>query len=845
MAKRLQHRGGTTSQHSSFTGAVREVTVDTDKNTLVVHDGATAGGHPLATATNFKSTGIDDNATSTAITIDSNERLGVGTTSPDAKLEIQTGSDWGNIINSTNAGTQYLQQFEYNGSSIGKIRGDNSSISIQSGSNLILQTANVERMRIDSSGDVQIGSTNSGVGGVIDLSIGNTSSSGGITLWCTSGSAHSIGFGDGYTGTDRYRGYLEYIHSSDSMRFGTSATEAMRIDSSGAVSIATTSASNGEKLKVQGKIYINAAESDSIFTTGACLIFPQTYNNIRQSTDHSLVFDAWNNGNVNSPLTIKQDGKIGIGTSSPSATLHVDTSNTNVTPDSSADDLFIENSDTGGITIGSGTSGTGTIYFGDSGDNSAGRLNYYHSDNSMRMFTAGAERMRINSSGQTLIGTTVAPDNANTKLMVHTPISSSSLNVIEMSHNTNGANKAGAALGLSIGNGGEATNAASLLFKTASGGSLGERMRISPTGNVGILNSAPTVPLEVNGIVRVNQASGVSNGAIIIDALATGNPNLAFQQAGVYKGYIHYIDASDTICLNDGSGNGLHYSPTLQRLGIGTNSPDSPLDILTSGNSGLEVNTGTSSAHRIYLGNTGGTSVVGTLSNHNFGVITNASERMNISHAGGTTFNAANGGGVAIHLKHNEATQPYGMLINFTAAAPDNNTNYYLKGVDSTADRFLIWSDGDLDNHDNSYGAISDERIKQDIVDSNSQWEDIKAVRVRNFKKKDDVRQYGENAKTQIGVVAQELETVSPSLIKHKEPSKSDILSDSSFGTLYQEGDIIPEGKEIGDVKEINEQVKKVSYSVLYMKAIKALQEAMERIETLEAKVQTLENNQP
>jgi len=47
MAKRLQHRGGTTSQHSSFTGAVREVTVDTDKDTLVVHDGSTAGGFPL------------------------------------------------------------------------------------------------------------------------------------------------------------------------------------------------------------------------------------------------------------------------------------------------------------------------------------------------------------------------------------------------------------------------------------------------------------------------------------------------------------------------------------------------------------------------------------------------------------------------------------------------------------------------------------------------------------------------------------------------------------------------------------------------------------------------------
>ena len=48
MAKRLQLRGGTTAQHGSFTGAVREVTVDTDKNTLVVHDGTTVGGHEIA-----------------------------------------------------------------------------------------------------------------------------------------------------------------------------------------------------------------------------------------------------------------------------------------------------------------------------------------------------------------------------------------------------------------------------------------------------------------------------------------------------------------------------------------------------------------------------------------------------------------------------------------------------------------------------------------------------------------------------------------------------------------------------------------------------------------------------
>jgi hypothetical protein len=48
MAKLLKLRRGSTSQHSSFTGAEGEVTVDTDKETLVVHDGSTAGGHPVA-----------------------------------------------------------------------------------------------------------------------------------------------------------------------------------------------------------------------------------------------------------------------------------------------------------------------------------------------------------------------------------------------------------------------------------------------------------------------------------------------------------------------------------------------------------------------------------------------------------------------------------------------------------------------------------------------------------------------------------------------------------------------------------------------------------------------------
>ena len=50
MTKQVQFRKGTTAEHFNFTGALAEITVDTDKNTAVVHDGSTPGGFELAKA---------------------------------------------------------------------------------------------------------------------------------------------------------------------------------------------------------------------------------------------------------------------------------------------------------------------------------------------------------------------------------------------------------------------------------------------------------------------------------------------------------------------------------------------------------------------------------------------------------------------------------------------------------------------------------------------------------------------------------------------------------------------------------------------------------------------------
>ncbi len=124
---------------------------------------------------------------------------------------------------------------------------------------------------------------------------------------------------------------------------------------------------------------------------------------------------------------------------------------------------------------------------------------------------------------------------------------------------------------------------------------------------------------------------------------------------------------------------------------------------------------------------------------------------------------------------------------------------------------FEVEANGDVENATGSYDTISDQRLKQDIVDANSQWSDIKALQIRNFKFINDVNQNGENALRHIGVVAQEVE------------------SSGMTGLVKTKID-----------EDTGEEIKSVKSSIIYMKAVKALQEAITRIETLEAEVTAL-----
>ena len=127
---------------------------------------------------------------------------------------------------------------------------------------------------------------------------------------------------------------------------------------------------------------------------------------------------------------------------------------------------------------------------------------------------------------------------------------------------------------------------------------------------------------------------------------------------------------------------------------------------------------------------------------------------------------------------------------------------------------FRLMGDGAAKNTGNSYGAISDLKLKENIADSGSQWDDIKAVKVKKYSLKTDKV----DKANMLGVIAQDLEA-------------------SDMGGLVSDFEHEDEKGE-----KTGEKTKTVKYSILYMKAVKALQEAMARIETLETKVAALES---
>jgi hypothetical protein len=154
---------------------------------------------------------------------------------------------------------------------------------------------------------------------------------------------------------------------------------------------------------------------------------------------------------------------------------------------------------------------------------------------------------------------------------------------------------------------------------------------------------------------------------------------------------------------------------------------------------------------------------------------------------------------------------PYGILIKYTSASPVNTGSDFLYCEDSTPQlRASIRSNGGLANYSaNNVNLASDERLKKDIAPLASTWGKVKDIEVVNFRYKD----CNEGDPALYGVIAQQVQPIVPELV---------VVTREATET---------EPEYYG----IREQP-------MYWLAIKALQEAMTRIESLEAKVAALES---
>ncbi len=390
------------------------------------------------------------------------------------------------------------------------------------------------------------------------------------------------------------------------------------------------------------------------------------------------------------------------------------------------------------------------------------------------------------------------------------------------------------------------------------GGSAQERVWVSSTGNVGIGTTAPGELFEVAGNIRVSANTGSfrligaadsSDTTVVLQGGGTsgsgGNIELDRNGDVVYDGTNHRfrnVSGSSEYARIDSSGRLLVGASTAPDTNYGTTT-----GLLVVNNTPLPV-VFTAYTNDIYGGRLDFVKSRSTTFNGKtivqngdaLGVIIwGGADGTNIIPAGrigvevdGTPGTNDMPGRLVFSTTADGASSPTermritsdGFINCFTAAGglqsrqvePAGTTNATFVGRYSATDTltgtisFAVYTNGNVVNTNNSYGAISDIKLKENIVAANSQWDDLKALQVRNYNFKEG------QTHTQIGLIAQEAELVSP-------------------GLVYESPDRDEEGNDLGTVS------KSVNYSVLYMKAVKALQEAMERIEILEAKVAVLE----
>jgi len=161
-------------------------------------------------------------------------------------------------------------------------------------------------------------------------------------------------------------------------------------------------------------------------------------------------------------------------------------------------------------------------------------------------------------------------------------------------------------------------------------------------------------------------------------------------------------------------------------------------------------------------------------------------------------------------VRNTTSSTPFGLAINYSAAAPNNTSSNFVYCYDSGALRASIRANGGLANYQANNVDLSDARTKKDIAPAASMWGKVAALEIVAYKYNDQTHD-----DVNLGVIAQQVESVEP---------------------VWVDAD------GFGDTPEDGVPLKTVYTKDITFAAIKALQEAMARIETLEAKVTALES---